>query len=67
MCSIKIYGLSCDDNFTEIINTLGKPTRQKELALIYEYNNGKLHFGSGDGSLGFNYVQISLNADTENK
>ena len=65
--SLNIYGLSFENNFTEIINILGNPTRQKELALIYEYNNGKLYFGSENGSLGFNYVKISLNGGTENE
>ena len=62
---INIYGISFNDNFDRIINALGEPTRKKELALIYEYDNGELYFGSEDGSLDFNYVKLSLIGDFE--
>ena len=57
---IKVYNLTKDNSFEEIIKSLGTPTNQKELALTYEYNSGTLYFGSENGSLGFNYVEISL-------
>ena len=58
--NIKIYNLTKDNSFEEIIKSLGTPTNQKELALTYEYNSGTLYFGSENGALGFNYVEISL-------
>lgn len=63
---IKINNLSSNNSFEEIIDTIGVPKKQKELALIYEYDQGELYFGSEDGSLGFNYVKISLNEAPEN-
>lgn len=57
---IQIYGLSPNDNFEKIIDTIGVPNKQKELALIYEYENGKLYFGSENGTLGYNFLKISI-------
>ncbi len=63
--SVEICNLSSSDNFQKIIDTVGEPSRQKELALIYEFDNGELYFGSEDGSSGFNYVEIELYDNSE--
>lgn len=63
--TIKIYTLVPNDNFQKIIDTIGEPSRQKELALIYEFDNGEIYFGSEDGSSGFNYVEIELYDNSE--
>lgn len=60
---IKICSLSSKDNFENIISKIGKPTKKKELALLYEYENGEVYFGSENSATGFNYVEISLYVD----
>ena len=64
---ITVCHLSPENNFDEIINMIGSPTKQKELALIYEYAQGQLYIGSENGSLGFNFLKISINGGTENE
>ena len=64
---IQIYGLSPNDNFEKVINTIGIPNNQKELALIYEYENGQIYFGSENGTLGYNFLKISINGGTKNE
>ncbi len=61
----KIYNFSFENNFSQIIEAMGTPTREKEFALIYEYNQGKLYFGSENGLSGLNYLKISISEDSE--
>ncbi|MGN0607180.1 MAG: hypothetical protein ACI4JM_11720 [Oscillospiraceae bacterium] len=64
---IEINSLSSNNSFEEIINKIGIPNIQKERALFYEFDQGGLYFGSENGSLGFNFVKISLNGGLENE
>lgn len=64
---ITVCNLSTENNFDEVIRMIGSPTKQKELALIYEYAQGQLYIGSENGSLGFNFLEISTNGGTENE
>lgn len=66
--SIKVNGISFKNNFSQIIDAMGTPDKEKELALIYEYDGGKIYIGSSDGSSGCDYINISLysyNSDTD--
>ncbi|MCX4255333.1 MAG: hypothetical protein OSJ54_00205 [Oscillospiraceae bacterium] len=65
--TVKIYGISYNNSFPQIIESIGTPTKQKEFALIYEYNNGKLYLGSENGSLGLNFMKISIYGGTKNE
>ena len=61
---IKIYNLSSSDSFEKIIDTIGIPNVQTEIALLYKFDFGELYFCSenmSQGSLGFNFVKISIN------
>lgn len=65
---IKVNGISFKNNFSQIIDAMGTPDKAKELALIYEYDGGKIYIGSSDGSAGCDYINISLysyNSDSD--
>lgn len=67
---IKIYNISSNDSFEKIIDTMGIPDIQTEIALLYKFDFGELYFCSentSQGSKGFNFVKISLHGGKENE
>ena len=64
---IKICELNSSNNFDDIIKTVGSPSHQSDIMLIYEYDNGEVFWGSADGTNGFNFVEISLYGGEENE
>ena len=64
--TVKFHGLTSSNNFKEIINIIGEPSIKTEIALLYNYNNGRISFISENEENGFNYLEISLNGGIEN-
>lgn len=57
---IKLYGLSNESDYGTIIDSIGVPTIEKEMLLIYQYEQGELSFSIDDETSKINIIQFSL-------